>query len=337
MTEKRAIDKQREAAITLTIGDDDDKSAIQSSLSTSNALYIIKENGVYKIQLADDIDPDRTNPNIPNVNQKVLSAGGNNEVVARILLTAKCLFDENNAIVRPFVSAFLEQSIDLTKHVLELHEMIFDLKEKITHKEKFFEEQNHKPNTYSLPAVPDLDKDLHNIIVKADKAKDNILSLYRLNFLPEAKKKPKIDEYDAAIRTALSSKADIISSWDEIKRILNLLRNIRNSSEHRRDGNQLILTDFEMKPDGSVTSPTLEIQHKDTPIEQVQVVDFLSFIEDVVLDHAEESIVIIRLAALLDRNPFNEHVGKLTPEDRRHPLVRYCRTINMGGNIQILG
>jgi hypothetical protein len=60
-------------------------------LSTGNSLYVIKEAGVYRIQLADDIDPARANPNIPNLNQQVLAAGHNNEIVARILLTAKYL------------------------------------------------------------------------------------------------------------------------------------------------------------------------------------------------------------------------------------------------------
>ena len=92
-----------------------------------------------------------------------------------------------------------------------------------------------------------------------------------------------------------------------------------------------------MEPDGSVNSPIVEIEHKDTPIEPVQVVDFLNFIENAVLDHAEGSVVTIRCAVLLDKNQFNEQVGFLPPENRRHPLVRYCRTITLNGSTRILG
>ncbi len=319
------------------VGDDVDSSPIKDFLSTENALYTIKEKGVYKIQLADDIDPERTNPKIPNLSQKVLPAGHDNEVVARILLTTKCLFDENNATVSPFVGALFEQSIDLTRHVLELYEMVSDLREAIIQKEKAFEEHEHKPNAFSLPSVPDLDKDLHNTLVKADKVKDSILSLYRLHFLPEAKKKPLLDEYDTAIQDRLSSESDILAGWGETKKVLSLIRNIRNASEHRRDENQLKVKDFEMQSDGSVNPPILAIEHKDTPIEPVRVVDFLDFIGNIMLDQAEGSIVTIRCAALLDKNPFEEQVGFLSPENRRHPFVRYCRAINLNGEMRILG
>ncbi len=337
MSKKRPIDRQREAAITMNVGDDQDSSPIKDSLSTKDALYTIKEKGVYKVQLADDIDPERTNPNIPNLSQKVLSAGFDNEIVARILLTVKCLFDEKNATVSPFVSDLFEQCIGLTRHVLELHEMISSLKEKIIQKKEAFEEREHTPNAFSLPSIPDLDKDLHNILVKADKERDGILSLYRLHFLLGASPKPSLDEYEAAIQDKLSSEPEIKAGWDATKKVLSLIRNIRNASEHRREGNRLKLKDFEMQPNGNVNSPNLEIEHKDTPIESVTVVNFLDLIGNIILDQAEGSIVTIRCAALFDKNPFNEQVGFLPPENRRHPLVRYCRTIILNGEIKILG
>jgi len=337
MDQKRSIDRQRDAAITLTIGDEEDSSPARNFLSTSNALYVIKQKGVFKVQTADNIDPERTNPNIPNLSQKVLSAGEDNEIVARILLTAKCLFDERNATVSPFVGAFFEQNIDLARHILELHEMISALKGKIIGKEEAFQKREHKPNAFFLPSVPDLDKDIHNILVKADKAKDSILSLYRLHFLPDAQKKPLLDEYDAAIQNRLAAEPDIVAGWNETKSILNLIRNIRNASEHRKDGHQLKVKDFEMKPDGSVNSPVLEIEHKDTPIEPVSVVEFIDFIGNVILDQAEGSIATIRCTVLLDKNPFNEQVAFLPPESRRHPHVRYCRAVSLGGVMRILG
>ncbi|NQZ15026.1 MAG: hypothetical protein HRT94_09420 [Alphaproteobacteria bacterium] len=337
MNQKRPIDRQRQAAITLTVGDEEDQSPISDFLSTANALYTIKENSVCRVQLADDIDPGRTNPNVPNLSQKVLSAGHSSEIVGRILLTAKCLFNEKNATVSPFVGAFFEQCIDLTRHVLELHEMISDLKEKITQKEKAFEDREYKPNAFSLPCIPDLDKDVHNILVKADKAKDSILPLYRLHFLPEAQSKPLLNEYDTAIQDRLSSEPEIAAGWDETKNVLKLIRNVRNASEHRKDGHRLMLTDFAMKPDGSVNSPILEIEHKETPIAPVSVVDFIDFIGKVILDQAEGSIATLRCAVLLDKNPFKEQVGFLPPESRRYPHVRYCRAINLGGTMRILG
>tara|TARA_R110002096_G_scaffold99058_1_gene219725 strand:- start:365 stop:1327 length:963 start_codon:yes stop_codon:yes gene_type:complete len=319
------------------VEDEEDPSPVKGFISTSNALYVFKEESIYKVQLADDIDPGRTNYDIPNLNQKILPAGENNEVVARVLLTTKCLFDENNATVSPFVGAFLEQSIYLTKHILELQEMIYNLRYKIIQKEEIFKKKEYNINNFSLPFVSGLDQELHNILVKADRAKDSILALYRLHFFPEGKKKPNMDEYDVVINDKLLSKPDILAGWNETIMVLRLIRNIRNASEHRRDGNQLRAQDFEMQPDGSINSPIVGIEHKDTPIEPIQVVDFLDLIDNMILDHAEGSIVTIRCAVLLDNNPFNEQVGYLPAEKRRHPLVRYCRLVNLDGEMRILG
>jgi hypothetical protein len=125
---KNPIDRQREGAITLEVGGDDDNSRIREFLSTPNALYTITEQAVYKVLLADDIDPERTNPHIPNQSQKIIPAGYNDETVAKILLTTKYIFDEKNAQVDPRLGEFFEAVIDLTKDALELQRMILDLK-----------------------------------------------------------------------------------------------------------------------------------------------------------------------------------------------------------------
>lgn len=337
MSKKLPIDKQRESAGTLMVGDDDDNSAIKELLSTTDALYAIKEKGVYKIRLADDIDPDRTNLNIPNLSQKVLSAGYDNEIVARILLTAKYLFDENNATVRPFIGNLFEGSLDLVKHVLELQEMISSLKDKISQKENIILQEKQKTNAFSLPSIPDLNTKLHNIFVRADKAKDGILSLYKLHLLPNADKKPKLSEYDNAIRKLPNIEPDFVSSWNESKKFFILIRNIRNSSEHPKNKQQVILSDFNMNSDGSINPPLVEIQHKDTLISLLPLVELLDFLQERIINYAEGTLVFIRCLVLLDNNPFGQWVSVFPVEERRHPFVKYYRSINIGGTERILG
>ncbi len=55
-------------------------------------MHIIKERGVYRVTLADEIDPDRKNPRIPNTVQRVLRMGSDSELIGRTLLTAQNLF-----------------------------------------------------------------------------------------------------------------------------------------------------------------------------------------------------------------------------------------------------
>jgi len=337
MTAKRPIDIKREAPVTLKIGEKNDASTAQELLSTSDTLYVIKGSGVYKVQLADDIDPGRTNLNIPNLNQRVLSEGYDNETVAKILLTTKYLFDEKNATVRPFISSLFEGGMELTKHILELQHMCFSLQEEIRRKEKELLEIKPNQNGFNIPAITDLNTKLHNLIVKADKAKDAILTLYRLLLLPEEPARPKLQKYTEAIQAWPSIEQDFLSSWSEIEKFLTLIRNIRNCSEHPKAGQQIILKDFQMNSNGDIDPPIVQIDHKDTPIGRIPVVELLEFLQKTITDYAENSVVFIKFLTLLDDNPLGEWVSEFEGKERRHPLVRYYRSINVGGKPHVLG
>lgn len=336
MSGKRPIDHQRDAAITLQIGGDD-KSQIMEFLSTTEGLYVIKETSVFKIQLADDIDPGRTNPNIPNLSQQVLSAGHSNEIVAQVLLTAKYLFDEHNATVKPFVGYLFESCIVLTRQLLELDSMARELANEIQRKVAALAEKPTIRNAFSLPSVPGIDTQLHNILSKADKAKDTILAMYRLQFLPDAVGKVKLEDLEKAIRASMQAEPEIFSAWSEIDTYFSLIRNMRNASEHPKENHQVVLSDFAMRSDGQINPPLVEIQHPDTPIGTLPVIELLEFVRSTMPRHAEISLTFIRFAVLLKHNPFKEWIAEFPEEERRHKFVRYYRAISIGGTWRILG
>jgi hypothetical protein len=336
MAGRRPIDLKRDAAITLRVGGED-KSAVEEFLSTGDSLYVIKETGVFKFQSADDIDPGRTNLNIPNLSQQVLAEGYNNEVVARVLLTAKTLFDERNATVKPFVATLFEKCIALTGQLLELDAMTRELADEIGRREAVFGANPAARNAFSLPSVPGIDTKLHNILSNADKAKDTVLAICCLQFLPDARGKGKLDDLDKVVETSLQSESQLIAAWKEIAKYFGLVRNMRNVCEHPKENYRLVVTDFSMQPGGQVNPPLVEVQHPHTPIRTLPVVEFLEFIRDTMLEHTETTFAFIRFAVLLKHNPFGEWVAEFPKEGRRHKFVRYYRAINVDGNWRILG
>ncbi len=93
MVEKRPIDRRREAAMSVEVGTDGDNSPITGMITIGSTLYIVKSSGIYELRLADEIDPQRVNPNIPNTQRRVLRLGSDSELVGKTLLTARQLFD----------------------------------------------------------------------------------------------------------------------------------------------------------------------------------------------------------------------------------------------------
>jgi hypothetical protein len=97
------------------------------------------------------------------------------------------------------------------------------------------------------------------------------------------------------------------------------------------------LSDFAMLPTGEINPPLVEIQHPATPIRALPATEFLAFVRNSVLEHAEALIVFLRLAYLLKANPFAERVGEFQEDQRRHRHVRYYRAIEHNGEWRILG
>jgi hypothetical protein len=93
MKSQRPIDVLRNSAKSGRIGGDGDDSAITEMIPIGDKLYIVKERGIYAMQLADQIDPQRTNAGIPDTQQKILPIGSDDPLVARTLMKAHTLFN----------------------------------------------------------------------------------------------------------------------------------------------------------------------------------------------------------------------------------------------------
>ncbi len=267
----------------------------------------------------------------------MLPAGDEDEIVGRILLTAKYLFDERNANVKPFVAELLETCLVLTKQLLELDGMSREFADEIRDKERALESKRVDASAFSLPSIPGIDRKVLNLISAAEKAKDSVLLLFRAQFLPGVSGKPKLSDLKKAVEEFMQGEPDRIVAWNEMENYFALIRNIRNASEHRREGHDVILTDFRMWPDGRVYPPLVEVRHDETPIGRVTVIEFLEFIRTSMIDYAEVALTFIKSAALLRDNPFNESVAEAAEPMRRHRFVRYYRAIRLNTAWHILG
>jgi hypothetical protein len=57
------------------IAGDPEEGAVREMIGIGGKVYAIKERAIYSFTLADNIDPGRTNPAIPNVQQRAYDTG----------------------------------------------------------------------------------------------------------------------------------------------------------------------------------------------------------------------------------------------------------------------
>src|SRR5882762_10009075 len=123
MTERRPINALRDSGHQIDVGTEDELSPIKGMCVIGNSMHVIKSRGIYRVQLADEIDPQRTNPATPNTHQRVLAYGTDCDLVRQTLMTANRIF-HSKLLGASFP---YERAIDLTfealKDIVAMHEM----------------------------------------------------------------------------------------------------------------------------------------------------------------------------------------------------------------------
>ncbi|MDE3022811.1 MAG: hypothetical protein KGI54_13300 [Pseudomonadota bacterium] len=83
----------RDCGGSFKINNPDDGSPIKKMFTISDGLLLITEKNTYRMQVADQIDPERKNPQLaPISQQKLFDHGTNSDLLCRTLLQEKVMF-----------------------------------------------------------------------------------------------------------------------------------------------------------------------------------------------------------------------------------------------------
>ncbi len=176
--EKRPIDHARDAAVTMEISDTNDPSPIREVISMPDRILIIKERSIWQIQLADEIDPDRTNPKIPNSQQKLMARGAADPLVCRTLLQAKRLLKPEFLPDTYDTAEGMRFSLTFLQEVAALQNKADDFRSVIEGQNKAIDDNDNRGKGFAVPAVGDISTRGKAFIQGADHA---VRCLWQLN------------------------------------------------------------------------------------------------------------------------------------------------------------
>jgi hypothetical protein len=109
----------RDSGGSFILDNPDDGTPIREMLALKEGLLLVTDKCIYEVRLADQIDPTRTNPNLPhNVRRKLFNHGMASEFVCKILLQAKVLFQQN--ILSIDSARALELSLEALKELIAM-------------------------------------------------------------------------------------------------------------------------------------------------------------------------------------------------------------------------
>src|SRR5216684_5253407 len=111
----------RDSGGRFTLNNPDDGTPIKEMFTLGDGLLMITEKCTYRVQVADQIDPDRKNPALPpNFQQKLFDHGTNSELLCRTLLQAKVMFRKEFQSID--IDRAMQFSFDALGDLVSMHE-----------------------------------------------------------------------------------------------------------------------------------------------------------------------------------------------------------------------
>lgn len=331
MKDKRPIDRKRESAGAADIGTKEDGAIIEMT-KIGERLIVVKEKSIYEFMMADEIDPERTNINLPNnIHKLIINQGAESELVSRTFLTAKTLFK----------SEFFDNKIDTTKVLTlsleilpELSILEKEISEFLTKEQQLcdeYEDRKNKPVSYAIPSFGDIETRCKTIFQKADHFEQILIEIVTI-FYPDLglTKQSHFPNFYDKIKNKYTEDDPFSKFLESTLSFMKYIRGFRNAFDHRLG--TVTVFDFELQKDSNVLTPTFELKHKDVKLERQSISDFLKLIMPNLIHIFENTI------AYMSNKTFTPYlmasgVREIPEDKRRYKNVKYCfwAALGVGG------
>lgn len=321
MEEKRPIDRKRESGGHADIGSEEDGAIIEMK-NIGGRLLIIKERSIYEMVMADDIDPERTNINLPTtIHKLIIDKGTESETVSRTLLTAMTLFRPEYISNTVDCSKLIGLTIDLLSEISILEKEIkeYQFAEKTASDE--YEERRNQKVSYKLPSVVSLESKCKTIFQKADHIEQTLMDII-VKFYPNLglTKQSHFPNFHEKLKEKYGEADPFVEFIKKTVYFMQVIRELRNGFDHRLEHTKVF--DFELQTDGNIISPTIQLNHKKVKLERTSLSDFLEITTKNMLD-----IIELTFAYLAGKNvrtggmPYQ--VRQIPDEKRRNKFVKF--------------
>jgi hypothetical protein len=273
----RPIDKVRNSGGAMTLPPD--SGGITDMGEINGALHMIGGSAIYRVQLADEIDPQRTNIAIPNTHQKVLSYGTDFPYVRQTLITARRLFG-NDALGSAFdYKSGVNLSFEALQDLAAMHDIRENLRvrfDKITEDIRNLAVQQR---SMTVPSMGDVRGDTKAFLQKADHVAIALFNIVKL-FHGDEIGKGMYEGLHDLIRKKFGEDDPFSQFLKAVLPFLKFVRNARNAVEHPDHTKSVRVTDIMLLPSGGLSPPTIEVVHAETPQSPVPLLVLMEHIAD---------------------------------------------------------
>lgn len=321
MEEKRPIDRKREFGGRADIGTEEDGAIIEMK-NIGGRLLIIKERSIYEMVMADTVDPGRTNINLPNsIHKLIIDKGTESETVSRTLLTAMTLFRPEYILNSVDCGKLISLTIDMLSEISILEKEINEYLDAENNVANEYEERRQQKVSYKLPAVINLESKCKTIFQKANHIEQTLIDIIT-EFYPNLglTKQSHFPFFYEKLKALYGETDPFVEFIGKTLYFMQVIYELRNGFDHRLDYTNVF--NFELKTDGNIIAPTIELKHKKIKLERTSLSDFLKISIANTLDIVE--LTFAYLAGKNMRASGLHYQVRLIPANmRRNKFVKY--------------
>jgi hypothetical protein len=255
-----------------TLKNPDDGSPIREQMVLGDRLLTITEKCTYAIQMADQIDPGRTNPDLPHYfQQKLFDHGVNSELLCRSLLHARVMFRKEFQQIE--IERAMQLSFDVLSELVAMDEAAQTFKAAEVAAVEKAQGLGRADGALALPAVGNVRAHCKTFAQKADHGAGALLEIVRL-FYGEMKKQ-NWSNFQELVKARYGEADNFYKVLEMTVPFLHMIRNARDCLEHR---NVIGATtyDFTLQADGQIGMPSIEIDFRGSVVERCSISEFMA-------------------------------------------------------------
>jgi hypothetical protein len=335
--DKRPIDRIRESALSMRIGTPED-GAVSVMIGMEDALYVVTERAIYAVQLADQVDTERTNAAVPNTQQRLLSIGTHDPEVARIFLTAYTMFKSTHLGTSFPEREAWSRAFGYLRDIVAMMEIRSTLVKAIDEAVAGFNKVVARDRSITLPALGNAEERCDAFAQKMGHAIDTLKAVARL-FYPKELSSKWIDSLTVVAAQKHGEHEPLARFMKEKGGDLLFMRELRNMIEHPQVDAYVNVRDFQLLPSMELVKPSVDIVRAgETPIAE-PLASFMTRVIEELVSFAEVFFALLCGANAKSFAGFPLTVMELPPNRRPtwNPYQRISYGIVMNGEVHPLG
>ena len=294
----------------------EDGDNMSAFIKVGEQLLCITRKNTRTVLLADEVDPDRTNPNIQHNVQNILPHGSDSKFVGKTIQQASILFKEHSLPATISCDEGMSISFSFLKEITALDKAKCEYINEETVINSNLSKSSH------VPSLPNLEQKIKNFISTADHACGLVMEMSHL-FYPNVGGKG----WESKLISELESLGqdhfiDFIKSFQEFTVGI---RRTRNKIEHPhgelKDDN-FNISNYKLTPKNTVALPLLSYTSKDFNYPEVQISIFMDSTIHNLLTVFE---LLMAYLCNLHAEPFtgDKRVVIEVPEDKRQESEKH--------------